>query len=94
MKKHTSELFHVPTQFPFTASEMGLDNYHQEVNIRVTFDFNLKILENQGMSRKPLKSFELLVCTQLATQKTNFDSCARELPKITCKTLHIKTYSM
>ena len=70
-------LFHVLTQFLFTASETELDYYHQKVNVRVASRvaeppktyYDLRRLVNF----KLLKYLDLIACTQPATQKLNFD---------------------
>ena len=75
-------------QFPFTTSEADQDYYHQTVNIGVASRGaeQLWVLENKKNSRKRLKCLQLKESTQWAAQKENFDSCARKLRKISCKT--------
>ena len=55
-------------------------------------DLKLKMLGNKEILKKSLKCLELTAYTQPATQKTDFESCARKLQKIYCKTFHRKTF--
>ena len=43
-------------------------------------------------SLQSLNGLELIVSTQLVNQKTNVDSCARNLQKLSCKTFQIKAF--
>ena len=48
-------------------------------------------LPNDLRLTKSLKCFELMASTKPVTQKANFDSCDKNLPKISCKTFYRKS---
>ena len=47
--------------------------------------------KKEKKERKSLKCLDLTVITQPASQKANFDICARKSSKISCKRFHGKT---
>lgn len=78
----------------FTATETGLDYYHQNVDVRIFWQVAepLKDLSKSKKLKKSLKCFELMVSIHPATKKTKFYSWAEKVQKISCKTFHRKTY--
>ena len=71
---------------------MELEYYHKKVNVGVVEQLQLRVLENQEISRKSLKYLDLMVVTEPSTQKPKFDVFLLKIAKYRLKTFHRKTY--
>ena len=82
-------LLHVLARFLFTTSEQELGYYHQmhELPHDLSNDLSPRILRNQEISRKSVKSSEFMIRLLPIIQKPNF---ARKFLKICCKIFQSK----
>lgn len=84
-------LFHHLEKSLFTTSESKPDYYHHHQKAILPISSRVaerrRILGNQEISKKSLKTLELTAIPQPAIQILNFDRCARKLQNIYCKSV-------
>ena len=74
-------LFNFLVQFLFTTSETELDYYHQKINVRVALQVAEQLKTFRNFKKNPEMFGDIMVRTQSATQKTNFDVSWKTLKK-------------